>query len=475
MKDNKFNRIFKSPKFNYLAKNSFLFALGSFGSNLLSFFLIPLYTNILSTEDYGNADFLTVTASLLVYVFSLNISDAILRFSIEDDKNKIGILKYGLKIVFCGAVVSGACITIFYVLHLVSWPYYFYVFLFLYILTNSLYSVFTCYLQSINKVACVSIAGILLTLFTIVSNIITLIVFEWRLLGYLFSLVFGQLIAIIYEIIQAKCICEIILKEECCKATKVAMIKFSIPLIFNGIGWWINSSIDRFFIILFCGVNVNGLYAAASKIPSVLSTVFAVFTRAWGLSSIKEFDPDDKDGFFSDTYNVFNSVLIVLCSYMIFINAFLARILFSKDFYQAWCYSSILVIASIFSSLSGFLGGIFSAVKRNNIFTVSTLSAALINCIFNFVFIKYLFAIGTAISTVISFFVVWIIRLYYSKKYIKLKTNLVADLILYFLVVIQSVLDHATNHLYVAQIVIVILVTLYNVNRIMKIVKMRTS
>ena len=58
-------------KYGYLAKNTVLFTISSFGSKILVFLLVPLYTSILSTSDYGIADLITTTATLLIYVFTI--------------------------------------------------------------------------------------------------------------------------------------------------------------------------------------------------------------------------------------------------------------------------------------------------------------------------------------------------------------------------------------------------------------------
>ena len=37
----------------YLLKNTVIFSIGNFGTKIISFFLVPLYTNILTTREYG--------------------------------------------------------------------------------------------------------------------------------------------------------------------------------------------------------------------------------------------------------------------------------------------------------------------------------------------------------------------------------------------------------------------------------------
>ena len=70
-------------KYRYLFKNVGLMAIGQFGSRMLSFFLVPLYTSVLSTADYGTFDLYGTIVQLLVPVLTLNIYDAVLRFALD--------------------------------------------------------------------------------------------------------------------------------------------------------------------------------------------------------------------------------------------------------------------------------------------------------------------------------------------------------------------------------------------------------
>ena len=41
-----------NKKYKYLGKNTIIFAISSFGTKILSFLLVPLYTSVLTTEEY---------------------------------------------------------------------------------------------------------------------------------------------------------------------------------------------------------------------------------------------------------------------------------------------------------------------------------------------------------------------------------------------------------------------------------------
>lgn len=75
-----------------LVKNTFILSLGTLGSKAFSFFLLPLYTAVLTTEDYGNVDVLQSVIQLVIPLITLQLSGAIFRFLI-DEKKADGISK----------------------------------------------------------------------------------------------------------------------------------------------------------------------------------------------------------------------------------------------------------------------------------------------------------------------------------------------------------------------------------------------
>ena len=83
-------------KYQYLAKNLALFTVSNFVSKILVFFLVPLYTGVLTTYEYGIADVMQVTLLLLVPALTFNMGEAALRFGIEEADKRGSILRVGL-------------------------------------------------------------------------------------------------------------------------------------------------------------------------------------------------------------------------------------------------------------------------------------------------------------------------------------------------------------------------------------------
>ena len=66
-----------------LAKNTVILTIGKLCTQLITFFLLPLYTAVLSTEEYGTVDLLNTLVSLLLPIVTFQIEQAVFRFLIE--------------------------------------------------------------------------------------------------------------------------------------------------------------------------------------------------------------------------------------------------------------------------------------------------------------------------------------------------------------------------------------------------------
>ncbi|WP_044932026.1 oligosaccharide flippase family protein [Butyrivibrio sp. AC2005] len=452
----------KENKYKFLAKNTILFTVSSFGSKLLAFIMVPFYTSILTTSEFGVADLLSTSSSLIVFFVTICIADAVLRFAIESYTERQGVFLYGIKVVLSGVSLFGLILSVIAFFNPIKWDLYLYFFLYLLVCFSAFYQLISNYLRAINKIVAVAISGILLSVTTVLFNILFLFMYNMGLKGYLISMTSGYFITLLYGIIVIIKNEKGVLKQKCSHEKGMQMIKYSLPLVFNGVAWWINASLDRYFIIFFHNVALNGLYAVASKIPTILNIVNQIFSQAWNLSAIKEYDKNDKNNFFKNIYSLYNFTLMTSCSILIMFNIPLAKILFAKDFYAAWRCSSILVIATVFSAMSSFLGSIFVAVKNSKIFAVSTVTAAALNSILNLVLIPGYGEVGAAIATVISFAVIWLIRFICVKKYMILKINIARDIISYVLICVQVFFEHTViNSVFLHLILFCMILLLY--------------
>lgn len=92
-------------RYKKLSVNTLLFVLSNFGSKLVTLLLVPYYTYMLTTEQYGTIDLLTTTLSLIIPVITLSISDAVLRFAIKSEYDYETVFTNGLTICCLSMVI----------------------------------------------------------------------------------------------------------------------------------------------------------------------------------------------------------------------------------------------------------------------------------------------------------------------------------------------------------------------------------
>lgn len=456
-------------KYKDLGKNTLIFAIGQFGTKFLSFFLIPLYTNILTTAEYGIADLITGTAQILIYVFTLNIAAGVLRYAIEQYYDRKNILSYGVTIVLKGSVILGIIILLVKQLNIINWPNYYYLILFLNFFINAIYNLFSNYLRTINKIKEIATCGVISSLSTILCNILFLLVIKIGINGYLISLLVGPLVGTIYAIYKSDFSIKD-LKNEGNKKLNKEIKGYCIPLIFNDLAVWINGNLDKYFITMICGVDQNGIYSIASKIPNILGTCVTVFNQAWALSAFKEYNNTNDDHFIENTYKIYNTLMCILCTLLILANIPISRILYAKDFFEAWRYSSILLIAIMFNSMTAFLGQLFGAIKQPKVIMLTTIASAIVNTILNAILIPKYGVLGAAIATAVAYIVMFSIRYVVIKNYIQFNTNITKEILIYILLILQVIFEHMNNHFYMGQIIIVLAIISINYRDIKKLI-----
>ena len=454
-------------KYKMLFSDTVAFTISSFASKILVFLLIPLYTSVLSAEQYGVADLITNTVNVVYPIMTLSIMEATLRFAFDENNKNTDVLNNSLFVIGIAEFVI-----------LIMWPFsnifgktmHDYWLWFAVIFGGfNLHEVLAQYTKGINKTKVFAIAGVIQTLVIIISNIVGLLVFKGGLTAYLLSIVLGYYLSSVYLIVAAKIrvkhfsINWKLLKE---------MLQFSIPTIPVLVAWWINTSADKYIIIAYQGIAESGIYSVAYKIPSILAMVTSIFTSAWTISAIKNIGEEDNDEYQTNIYQFFNIANVLACSVLILFSKVISSILFSDSFFVACHYVPILLVAYLFSGLSGFMASSFRAAKYTKGLFSSTVIGAIINIGLNFYCVKRFGSMGAAFTTMIGFAVVFYIRKQSMQKIVNLRINIVKDSVMYVLLLVQAiVISFEVSYSWCIAIIILILLILINYKYIFGILK----
>ena len=401
----------------YLAKNTAIFAIGSIATRLITFFLVPLYTNVLTESEYGVIDLINTICSVLAPVIILNINEAIMRFSLDRDANYEKIMSIGLTILGAAFIFGTAIIPASSLFEETS-PYCGYIYL--YTVSSAASILFLAYLRGKERLILFSVGNILHTFSIAVLNIFFLVVIRRGVQGYFLAYILANLITGIYAAIAGDV--KKVVRHFCLDiGLAKAMSKYSFVLIPNTFMWWITNSSDRIMVTSMIGTAANGIYAVSYKLPTIVQTVSVIFNQAWSYSAIRENTSEDREEYNNSVYRgVAGLSIISAVGLMSIIKPFL-KVYVGAGFFEAWKYTPYLIIGYVFLTLGSFLGTSYTVNKDSMGYLASGSCGAAVNIILNFVFIPVLGIAGAALATCISYVAVFVYRCFDTKKYIRIE------------------------------------------------------
>ena len=387
---------------------------------MISIILVPLYTYYLTTSEYGTVDLITTTTSLLLPIISLSIFDAVLRFTMDKNQPTDSVLTNAIMVTTIGALIA-----------ILSYPILSYlnvfgdliIFMYVILILQAFQSLSAQFIRAIGKVKVFAFNGIVMTIVTGVMNITLLVYLNMGVKGYLLATVLSNLVSILYLTIVGKTYKYINFKR-LDKVLAKQMMFYCIPLIPNALMWWVMNASSRYFILFFVGASANGLFAVANKIPSLLSILNQIFSQAWQLSAIEEYDSKDKSKFYSEVFNYFSMFMFLGTSAILLVIKVAMEFAVSPEFYTSWKYIPYLLLGVVFSSFSSFLGTNYIAAKKTSGVFRTSIIGGIVNVIANIIFVPWIGTNGAGLSTMISFFVIWVIRVYDTKQFIDMKLNI---------------------------------------------------
>lgn len=395
-------------KYKELAKNTGIFALANFSSKILIFLLVPIYTRVLTTTEYGFYDLVYTTIQLFVPILTLNISEAVMRFLMKDGVSKKSVFSIAVLDIFIGSIAFALLLLVnnlFSLSDLISqYSIYIFVIFVFYTLNNFLIQ----FSKGIDKIGVTAISGVISTAVMLAMNVILLVVFDWGLLGFFIANVCGYVIPCIYIVSRLRLWELFEIKID--KKLQWEMVYYAFPLVLNILSWWVNNTSDRYIVTAIVGIQASAIISVAYKIPQILSTISAIFIQSWQISAIKIQEDKSDTTFVSNMLLYYNALLLIIASGIILFVKPISNILFGISFYSAWELVPFLIISSLFNAISGCIGAIMGAKMDTHNIAKSALVGMIANIILNIVLTFLMGPQGITISTLIASFLIFYMR-----------------------------------------------------------------
>lgn len=421
-----------------LAKNTVILTIGKMCTQFVSFMLLPLYTTLLSTEEYGVVDLLITYISLLLPLVCWQLDQGIFRFmlDIRDDNNKIkSLFSSILALNFFQSLIF---VLLFYILT----PFFFIseykIYLLLGVVLNVLSSLLMQFARGLRKMFHYSVASFLTAVSTVCLNVLFVAVFKMGANGIFIATMCGIGINCVYLIIALGAWKYIDIKGINIKLI-IDVCKYSAPLIPNQISGWILSASDRTIVSQFISIAANGVYSVANKFSNLVGTFYGFFNLAWVETVSVHYNDEDRDSFISEMIETVLNIFVSVCVCIIAIMPFVFPIMVNSKYEDAYYQIPILLVAVIFQILVGLYSAIYIALKKSVTIARTTIAGAIINVVVNIALIRFIGLYAASISTLVSYACVALYRKVDVKKYVNInlnKRNVISNIIMVITVTI---------------------------------------
>lgn len=444
-----------------LVKNTLIIALGKLSTQFLSFLLLPLYTSYLTTGEFGTVDLVLTYVFLLAPILTVQLEMASFRFLIEaraDDARRRAVVSNVLQMV-------GKCVLLFIAAFIVlAWfvtiPHG--GLIFGAILAAILSGLFLQFARGFGDNIKFSIGSVMVGVITVVANIVLIAGLGMRVEGMLAAMILGNTMGAAYLFATLKLYRYISLSERDKNLCR-QLLGYSMPLVPNGIAWWVINAADRTIITILLGVAANGIFAVAYKFPLIFNGLFSFFGMSWTESASMHINSSDRDNFFSQAMNASVRLFGSLGAGMIVLIPLIFNLLVDEAYREAYLYIPILVAGAFLNSIVGLYSAIYIAKKMTKQVASTSIAAAIINIILTIALIKFIGLYAAAIATTIAYLAMAIYRHHDTKKYVKIsyEKNLFGKItLLYLMAASFYYFNNVVSNIIIAVVVAIAIFTL---------------
>lgn len=386
-------------KYLRLIKDTGIFALGSLGSKLILFLMVPLYTNCMTTAEYGTADLVFTVAQLVMPFVSVVIFDGVIRFGLARDENPANVLRAGLAVCAVGGAVTLLAAPLIGLYDGVAgWEWY----LSTYVVLTMCGSCLMNYLKAKDRNRLYALLSVTQTLVLALCNVGFLLYAGMGIRGYLMSTCIGALVPVVCPLLFGGAARDLARSRFDGHLLK-RMLTYSAPLILNNVSYWVIQSFDKVMLGAMVGAAALGIYTVATKIPSLINVVTSIFSQAWGISSVREVEGSNSGRYYSNILKalytfVFGAAVVIIA----LVRPFMA-VYVGEGFGDSWRYVPLLLVAAAFGAVASYYGSLYGALLKSVNNMMTTLLAALVNAALNVLLIPVIGVWGAVLGTVVAY------------------------------------------------------------------------
>ena len=414
----------QSNRAKKFVKDLGIYSIGTLGGKLISFLLVPFYTYFVKNPaDFGYYDLCFNFCMIATPLVSTQLRDGVFRFLLGEDNQKtrenvINFVARQLSVnLFITALISLIIAS--------SWDITYQWQTVLLLMTMAVFEVYAQTVRGLGRNKLYVANGLLATFSIGLFSILLVAILKQGVEGILMANVYGRVLAMLITELRTRLVVSHLKFASIEWSLGKKIIKYSLPLIPTAVGWWLLNSSNRFFLKYYCGLEVTGTFAVASKFSAVIFSLAIIFYQSWQETALLQYHSKTRDHFFSNIFNSYISVLGIVIILYTFVVKWNYSWLVSANYQKSSIYIFTLgCVVSLYAISSFFEIGYQCARETLRLFW-SMLLVTIINIALNILLIPAFGIKGTIAASLLSYLILIGYRWIESKKrYFKISPSL---------------------------------------------------
>lgn len=426
-----------------LVRNTLVLAVGRFLPQVFNLITIPIITYYLTKSEYGTYDLINTLVSLLLPIATLQIHSAAFRFLI-DNREDVEEQKKIISNIYAFTIPVSCVVLFFFYFVLSSIEYSTRLLISVYFMIDTIYITQGQIIRGLSHNKTYALASVIASATKCIVIIITLKFVKVGLNGILIAIVFSYLISSLYIVIKVPESLYFNVRHISKKRMK-ELISYSWPMIPNNLSNWILNISDRIVITFFLGIEANAVYAAANSIPNIMNLAKGVVIMAWQENASVSLSDEDVAEYYSEMFKKMYALIAGVTALLMVLSPLIFKILIRGSYAEAYVQVPVLILGFFYSCISSFQGGIYIAHKKTKSVGITTMIAALINIIVDLLLVNVIGIFAGTISTLVSYFVLFIYRLIDVKRFQKIYYSYRHIIVISVVLMIIAILEMINN------------------------------
>lgn len=400
-------------------KASVWFAVCNFLQKGIQFVTAPIFTRLLSADDFGVTNVYNSWFQIIIIIASLSLFNGVFN---------VGMIKFEgahYKYIACSQAISTLTTVVLFVIYLAfqnfwnnifNLPTTLIILMFIHILFMPSLQYWSGKQRFDYKYKMLIFVTLLMSVFAPIIGIIAIKSSEHKAFAKIFATVLVEVV------IGLICYIHIFYKGKTVyiKEYWAFIIRFAVPLIPHYLASTVLASSDRIIIDKLCGSSYVGIYSIGYTISLALTIVNTSINNSFIPWTFKKMKSKE----YSRISPVSNMILIVIgiiSVALVILAPELVKLMAPVEYYDAIWIIPPVAMSVIFMFMYNLFGNIEFYFEANKFITISSVLVAILNVILNYVFIPVFGYIAAAYTTLVSYILYSLFHYLFMKKLVKSK------------------------------------------------------